>query len=98
MDVQNNKKIAPIFRKYNVSFAGLFGSRARGDFHRKSDYDFLVRFATIPSLVRLIRMENELKDALDSNVDVIIEGDAKPFVKENLEKDLSIVYGQRPPV
>ena len=98
MDVQNNKKIAPIFRKYNVSFAGLFGSRARGDFTKTSDYDFVVRFNTAPSLVKLIRMENELKDVLGTEVDVIIEGDEKLFIKENLEKDLSIVYGQRSPV
>lgn len=93
-----NRNIIPIFRKYGVSFAGLFGSRARGDARPHSDYDFIVRFDTPPSLVKLIRMEEELKNVLGMEVDVIIEGSEKKFIKENLEKELAPIYGQRSPV
>ena len=31
-----------IAKKYNIDSIGLFGSRARGDFHQKSDYDIFI--------------------------------------------------------
>jgi hypothetical protein len=90
-----NKKTIPVFRRYGVIFAGLFGSRVRGDARPQGDYDFIVRFKNTPSLVKLIKMENELKSVLRSKVDVIIEGSEKPFIKQNLEKELAPIYGQR---
>ena len=91
-------KVEPVFRKYNITFAGLFGSQARGEARADSDVDFLVEFGRIPSLVQLIRFENELKEVLHTDVDVIMRGSEKPFVKHNIEKDLITIYEQRPAV
>jgi hypothetical protein len=88
-----DNKIFPIFRRYQVKTAGLFGSRARGDAKADSDYDFLVNFEKAPSLVKLIRMENELEGILGTKVDIVIEGSEKAFVKASLEKDLTPIYG-----
>jgi len=89
-----NHKTSPIFRKYQADFAGVFGSRARGDAKPQSDYDFIVRFKEVPSLVQLIKMENELKNVLGMEVDLIVEGSEKTFIKENIKKDLTPIYGQ----
>lgn len=87
-------KISPILHKYRVSYAGIFGSQARQEARPDSDVDILVRFEKTPSLVQFIRLENELKDALQANVDMVMEGSEKPLIKKAIEKDLAVVYGQ----
>ena len=86
-------KTEPILRKYGVIFAGVFGSTARGENRTDSDVDFLVKFKKAPSLVQFIRLENELKQALGTDVDVVVQGSEKPFIKPAIEKDLVAVYG-----
>jgi len=96
MNIEEVKlKTLPIFRKYKVNFAGVFGSVARGQARPDSDVDFLVRFEKVPSLVYFIRMENELKEILQKNVDVVVQGSEKPLIKSGIEKDLTLLYGQR---
>ena len=87
-------KISPILKKYRVECAGVFGSQARGDARKDSDVDILVRFEKIPSLVQFIRLENELKESLQTNVDVVVQGSEKKLIKPNIQKDLAVVYGQ----
>lgn len=88
------EKITPILKQSGVEYAGVFGSVARGEAKADSDIDILVRFEKIPSLVQFIRLENELKDALQTEVDVVVEGSEKPLIKKAIEKDLAVVYGQ----
>jgi len=89
------KKIVPILRIHGVEYAGVFGSVARGEDKENSDVDILVRFKKIPGLVKFIRMENELKEALRAEVDVVVQGSEKPFIKPAIQKDLVVMYGQR---
>ena len=91
---QIKQKISPILHKYRVEYAGVFGSQARGDARLDSDVDIVVRFEKNPSLVQFIRLENELKDTLKRDVDVVVQGSEKPLIKQAIEKDLSVVYGQ----
>ena len=69
---QIKQKISPILRKHRVEYAGLFGSVARGQARPDSDVDILVRFEKTPSLVQFIRLENELKETLQTGVDVVV--------------------------
>ena len=91
---QIKKKITPILYKYRVAYAGVFGSVARGQDNPDSDVDLLVRFEKIPGLVQFIRLENELEDALQAKVDVVVQGTEKPLIKQSIEKDLKLIYGQ----
>ncbi len=92
---QIKNRIRPILESHEVEYAGIFGSTARGEAHGDSDVDILVRFKKIPSLVKFIRLENELKAALGREVDVVIAGSEKPFIKPAIQKDLVVMYGQR---
>lgn len=58
-----------IAKKYNIDSIGLFGSRARGDFHQQSDYDIFI-IGNI-DLNTELRLEYDLEKKLDSEVDVI---------------------------
>ncbi|MBI4127955.1 MAG: nucleotidyltransferase family protein [Parcubacteria group bacterium] len=92
-DIQN--KIIPILKRNDVEFAALFGSHARGEARADSDVDLLVRFARPKSLLTIIGLEQELAEELQSKVDVITEQSLHPYIKDNVLKDLKIMYGER---
>lgn len=91
-------KTSSIFPKYHVSFAGVFGSVARGEDGPNSDVDFLLQFGKTPSLVQFIRLENELEAILDKKVDLVVKGSEKSLIRPLIYKDLVEVYGQQSPV
>lgn len=96
MDTEQIKaKILPILESHQIQRASVFGSVARGQARPDSDIDLLIKFKRTPSLVEFIRLENELSEALDSDVDLVVEGSEKPFIRQNLESDSVSIYGQK---
>lgn len=70
-DVKNI--ILPIILKYGVDRVILFGSKARGDATKDSDYDFLISKGNIRSLLQYMSFVGELEDVLNTHVDVITD-------------------------
>jgi predicted nucleotidyltransferase len=89
------QKIELVLKKHDVSFAGLFGSRARGEERPDSDVDILVKFNRQKGLFELVDLEKDLSDALNLEVDVVTEGALSPLLKSEVYKDLQPLYGQR---
>lgn len=87
--------IEPILREHDVEYAGVFGSRARGDNKPDSDLDLLVKFASPKSLFGLIRLEHSLSDKLAMKVDIVTEAALHPYLKPYILKDLLVFYGKR---
>lgn len=76
-------------KDYQPVSLGIFGSFARGESTEKSDIDILVKFKVAPSLLTLIKLENELSDLLGIKVDLITTGAIKnKRVKKSIKKDL----------
>ena len=74
---------------YQPVSIGIFGSFARGESTEKSDIDILVKFKEAPSLLTLIKLENELSDLLGIKVDLITTGAIKnKRVRKSIRKDL----------
>jgi predicted nucleotidyltransferase len=74
---------------YKPVSVGIFGSYARGENTEKSDIDILVKFKVAPSLLTLIKLENELSDLLGIKVDLITTGAIKnKRVQKRIKKDL----------
>jgi predicted nucleotidyltransferase len=68
---------------------GIFGSFARAENTESSDIDILVKFKVAPSLLTLIKLENELSELLGIKVDLITTGAIKnKRVKKSIKKDL----------
>jgi predicted nucleotidyltransferase len=68
---------------------GIFGSFARGDNKKGSDIDILVEFKESPTLLTLIKLENDLSDILGIKVDLITTGALKnKRIKKSIKKDL----------
>ena len=93
MNIQEIKQIAnPIFSRYCVKEASVFGSVARGEARLDSDVDILVEFSETPGLVRFIKMENELQEVLGKKVDIVVKGSEKSLIKPFIYKDLVSLY------
>jgi len=68
---------------------GIFGSFARGDNKKGSDIDILVEFKEAPSLLTLIKLENDLSEVLGIKVDLVTTGALKnKRIKKSITKDL----------
>lgn len=101
-DVDNNymnrsgfTNIIPILESNDVEFAGIFGSYAKGDEKKDSDIDMLVRFRIPKSLFDIVGLELELSAILKRKVDLVTERALCPHIKENVLKDLQLLYERR---
>lgn len=76
-------------KEFNPVKVGLFGSFARGDNKSGSDIDILVEFKESPSLLTLIKIENDLSEILGTKVDLITPGALNnKRIKKSIQKDL----------
>ena len=76
-------------KDYNVLKVGIFGSFARGENTKGSDLDILVEFKDSPSLLTLIKLENQLSEILGIKVDLVTTGALKnKRIKKSIHRDL----------
>jgi predicted nucleotidyltransferase len=76
-------------KEYNPVKIGIFGSFARGENKKGSDIDILIEFKNPPSLLTLIRLENELTDILGVKVDMVTTGAIKnKRIRKSIKEDL----------
>ena len=92
-----NSKVTNIIiselREYNPEMIGIFGSYARNENSSDSDIDILVKFKSTLSLLQLVHIERMISKKLGIKADLVTEGTIKnKFVKENIQKDLQIIY------
>ncbi|HEY5532943.1 MAG TPA: nucleotidyltransferase domain-containing protein [Candidatus Anoxymicrobiaceae bacterium] len=69
----SEKELRDFARRWNILELALFGSVLRDDFNEGSDVDIVATFAPDShySLFDLVRMEDELKELLGRDVDLI---------------------------
>jgi predicted nucleotidyltransferase len=77
---------------YEPLKVGIFGSFARGENKKDSDIDILVEFKESPSLLTIIKLENDLSKILGIKVDLVTIGALKnKRIKKSINKDLIII-------
>lgn len=68
------KTIIYILKKYGIKKAYIFGSYARNEANKNSDIDIMIVGGNkINTLLDLVGLEMELRNALNKNVDIISE-------------------------
>ncbi len=91
-------KLTKSLRQNRIVFAALFGSRANNTARVNSDYDLLVEFdpsISIP-LSRFIKIKNNLRRAVDSEVDIItIYGLGQGKFKQEVLNNIRVLYDER---
>jgi predicted nucleotidyltransferase len=76
-------------KEYDPLKIGFFGSFARGENKKGSDIDILVEFKESPTLLTLIKLENDLSEILGIKVDLVTNGALKnKRIKKSIKKDL----------
>ena len=88
MSADTLNAIRPLWRKFHVKNAWLFGSRARNADSAGSDWDFLVEFSEKPGFSTFMGLKCALEDALGAKVDVLSLRAAKQRFLERIQKDL----------
>lgn len=84
--------VVPLAEKYGVLRVSLFGSRARGDFRRDSDYDLLVLYPSDMPFYMKTRFVTEVIHALGEDVDIIREDCIMPEFYNSISGDLREIY------
>ncbi|HSW31235.1 MAG TPA: nucleotidyltransferase family protein [Longimicrobiales bacterium] len=74
----------PILRRYGVTRAGVFGSRARGESRGDSDLDILVDLPEGASLLDLVGLQLDLGDTLGVAVDAHTYRSLHPLLRERI--------------
>jgi predicted nucleotidyltransferase len=86
------EKTTPILKKYGFKKVGLFGSRARGDFRPESDIDLLFSREDSTDYFNKFRVQEELKDSLGVDVDLVDDTRVVARMRPQIKKDLKIIY------
>ena len=90
----NIEGIRKYFSSQPIERVWLFGSYARGTERPDSDIDLLVKFeneATI-GLITLSRIVMDLKEIVEKDVDLVVDGTLFPWIEEKVEKDKILIY------
>jgi predicted nucleotidyltransferase len=74
-------------QRYAVRTLALFGSYARGEARAASDVDLLVEFDRVPSLLKLIEVEEYLTDRVGVKVDLVMRDDLRPVIAERVVRE-----------
>jgi predicted nucleotidyltransferase len=88
MSTETINVVRPLWRKFHVKNAWIFGSRARNVDSAGSDWDFLVEFAERPGFTTFMGLKCALEDALGAKVDVLSLRATKRSFLDRIRKDL----------
>jgi predicted nucleotidyltransferase len=76
-----------LFEQYHIKTLALFGSTARNQATEHSDLDFLVEFASDPTLHLYMSLKFFLEDLFQKKVDLVIQEDIKLQIRDDISKD-----------
>ena len=95
--IKEEQKIVRALRQNHVTFAALFGSRAKDTAKKSSDYDFLIDTDPLTefSLFDHVELKNELESTLKSKVDLVTVGGLNRHMRDNVTKTMKVIYDER---
>ena len=86
-------KVSDKARQYGVKKVYLFGSYARGEASPGSDIDICIEKGSIRTLFELSGFCQDLEEILGYKVDLVTTSGLSGEFKEQIEKDMVLIYG-----
>jgi len=80
-------KIVPILKEAGVERSSIFGSVVHGEATEDSDVDILVELPKGKTLLDLVGLKMELKDALGTEVDLLTYRSISPLLRDIILKE-----------
>ncbi|MEI6498750.1 MAG: nucleotidyltransferase family protein [bacterium] len=93
--INNKEKLEDFCRKNQIKLFALFGSFARGEEREDSDIDIMIDFTEAKSLMKIGGIQYDLEESLGRSVDLVSMKNIKPALKNNILKDLKVLYVKR---
>ncbi len=85
----------PIFRRYGVKRAAMFGSFARREEHQTSDADFLVEPPKTMTLLDFVGLKQDLEACLGRKVDLVNYRGIHPALKRRILREQISIYEKK---
>ncbi len=97
MDRTIVNKLSQYFSNQPVEKAWIFGSYARSEEKRSSDLDILVNFSpdSKVTLMKYVHIINDLRKLTGKRIDLVEEGQLKPFAVSSAEIDKILIYERK---
>lgn len=86
-------QVAQALRERGATKVAVFGSYARGEERPGSDVDVIVEFSERKSLLDLVRIERELREALGTKVDLLTEKSISPYLIDSVRAEMEVISG-----
>jgi predicted nucleotidyltransferase len=89
--------ISEYFANQPVEKAWIFGSYARSEENKDSDIDILVNFlpGSKITLFQYVHMLNELQSLTGRRIDLVEDGQLKPFAVKSAGQDKVLIYERK---
>jgi predicted nucleotidyltransferase len=92
-EIQKIKELSePVFKRYNIKRAGVFGSVARGEQNDQSDVDILVDMESSYDLFDFLQFKRDLETKLNKKVDLVEYSALKPVIRESVLSSEVLIY------
>ena len=90
-------KLSSYFDSQPIEKAWIFGSYARSDENKTSDIDILINFSpgSKVTLFKYVHIINDLQALTGKKVDLVEEGQLKPFARNGAENDKILIYERK---
>ena len=85
-------RAVPVARRYGIQNLRLFGSYARGEARDDSDVDLHIARGKLTGLFSYYAMVDELEQALDRHVDLVLDGTRDKHFLERIAKEEITLY------
>lgn len=92
------EKILPLLLPIGVKRVAIFGSVSRGEESEESDVDILVELKDPserkPIGLRWFGIEQELRQLIGREVDLVTSNALSPYIRESVERDMVVIYDE----
>ncbi len=85
------KTIASYLKKHGAKKVAIFGSYARDEETSKSDVDVLVEFKARISLLKIVGIQDDLKDITGKKIDLQTEKSISKYIREQVKKEMKVI-------